>query len=81
MLVEHRARGVTSTEVKGRFAPLDALAVLLANTGLDYRLTDNGIVVFQPIAQVLNVPVGTIKSRLFRARRMLRDAMQERRDS
>jgi iron complex outermembrane receptor protein len=57
VLVEHRARGVTSTEVKGRFAPLDALAVLLANTGLDYRLTDNGIVVFQPIAQVLNVPV------------------------
>ena len=33
------------------------------------------------LAQVLNVPVGTIKSRLFRARRMLRDAMQERRDS
>jgi RNA polymerase sigma-70 factor (ECF subfamily) len=30
------------------------------------------------IAQALSVPVGTVKSRLFRARRMLRAAMQER---
>jgi len=30
------------------------------------------------LAEALNVPVGTVKSRLFRARRMLRAAMQER---
>jgi RNA polymerase sigma-70 factor (ECF subfamily) len=33
------------------------------------------------LAQALNVPVGTVKSRLFRARGMLRAAMQERRSS
>jgi RNA polymerase sigma factor (sigma-70 family) len=33
------------------------------------------------LAQALSVPVGTVKSRLFRARQMLRAAMQERRDS
>ncbi|MGE0460133.1 MAG: RNA polymerase sigma factor [Vicinamibacterales bacterium] len=33
------------------------------------------------LAQALGVPVGTVKSRLFRARKMLRASMQERRDS
>ena len=33
------------------------------------------------LADALNVPVGTVKSRLFRARRLLRAAMQERSDS
>ena len=33
------------------------------------------------LADTLNVPVGTVKSRLFRARRLLRAAMQERCDS
>jgi RNA polymerase sigma factor (sigma-70 family) len=33
------------------------------------------------LAQTLDVPVGTVKSTLFRARRILRAAMQERRDS
>jgi RNA polymerase sigma-70 factor (ECF subfamily) len=33
------------------------------------------------LAQALNVPVGTVKSRLFRARGMLRAAMQERHSS
>ena len=33
------------------------------------------------LAEALNVPIGTVKSRLFRARRMLRAAIQERCDS
>jgi RNA polymerase sigma factor (sigma-70 family) len=33
------------------------------------------------LAQALGVPVGTVKSRLFRARKMLRAAIQERRES
>jgi RNA polymerase sigma-70 factor (ECF subfamily) len=33
------------------------------------------------LAQALNVPVGTVKSRLFRARGMLRAAMQERHEA
>jgi RNA polymerase sigma-70 factor (ECF subfamily) len=32
------------------------------------------------LADALDVPIGTVKSRLFRARRMLRAAMQERND-
>jgi len=33
------------------------------------------------LAEAMNVPVGTVKSRLFRARRLLRAAMQERSDA
>jgi RNA polymerase sigma-70 factor, ECF subfamily len=43
-----------------------AILVLRDSRGLDY----------EQIAEVLNVPVGTVKSRLFRARAALRDALE-----
>lgn len=40
-------------------------------------LSDLGDLKYAEIAQVLDVPVGTVKSRLFRARRLLQDRLRE----
>jgi RNA polymerase sigma-70 factor (ECF subfamily) len=40
-------------------------------------LSDLGDLKYGEIAEVLNIPVGTVKSRLFRARRLLQDQLRE----
>jgi RNA polymerase sigma-70 factor (ECF subfamily) len=58
-------------------AALDTLPVVERDVLTLFYLRDLSLA---ELADALDVPVGTVKSRLFRARRMLRAAMQERND-
>jgi hemoglobin/transferrin/lactoferrin receptor protein len=51
------AKGIDSPGVYGLFAPEQALARLLSNTGLGYRVIDNGSVVLEPTPAVELAPV------------------------
>ena len=48
---------------------------ILAHRALAYRARKDYELAHDDIAEALKVPVGTVKARLFRARRMLREAM------
>ncbi|MHC4211052.1 MAG: RNA polymerase sigma factor, partial [Planctomycetota bacterium] len=68
------ARGVEHTEMQG------ILSRALGNLDPQMRavlvLRDMQDLEYSQIAEVLNVPVGTVKSRLFRARVALRTAVE-----
>ncbi|MBI4542187.1 MAG: RNA polymerase subunit sigma, partial [Gemmatimonadetes bacterium] len=59
----------------------DVLRAELAKLPEEYRevvvLADVEDQSYRTIAQVLDVPIGTVKSRLFRGRRMLQEALIE----
>ena len=64
---EHRERGEQVVAALGRLDPeYRAVLVMRDIEGFDY----------QQMAQVLNLPLGTLKSRLFRARLALRDELR-----
>ncbi len=52
VLIQHQVRDVHTSGVTGRFVPVDALEILLEGTGLESNITDNGVVIFQPVAQI-----------------------------
>ncbi len=60
-----------------RASMLRALQVLEADQRAILVLRDGRGLEYDQIAEVLGVPVGTIKSRLFRARQALRDAVEK----
>jgi RNA polymerase sigma-70 factor (ECF subfamily) len=77
--------------IDDRFAVDDAVDVVLGRTELAEGLallpaTEREVLILfhlqdmslQECAQILQVPAGTVKSRLFRARRLLRDRLTER---
>lgn len=67
--------GVEEREDRGRM--LAALAQLDEQQRAILLLRDSRGLDYEQIAEVLDVPVGTVKSRLFRARAALRDLMEK----
>lgn len=73
----------SSAEPAARFAQTEIQAELrraIASLPVDYRavieLRHFQELNYEEIANTLNLPVGTVKTRLFRARRMLRDRLE-----
>jgi RNA polymerase sigma-70 factor (ECF subfamily) len=66
------------TDVASMEAALETLPAVERDVLTLFYLND---LTLAELAQALNVPTGTVKSRLFRARGMLRAAMQERQSS
>ena len=50
VLIQHEASKVKTAGLTGAYPPLTGLELLLAGTGLDFRVTDAGITVFRPKA-------------------------------
>jgi RNA polymerase sigma-70 factor (ECF subfamily) len=71
--------GLTRVEKEERHsAVFEALAVLEPDTRALLVLRDVQGLEYQQIAEVLDLPIGTVKSRLFRARQALRTALEHR---
>ncbi|MDG1233050.1 MAG: TonB-dependent receptor [Pseudomonadales bacterium] len=54
VVIHNQAIGLGSSSIHGVLKPYDALETLLGDTGLDFRLSAGGIIVFQPIALLGN---------------------------
>ncbi|MEH6581577.1 MAG: TonB-dependent receptor [Halioglobus sp.] len=65
VLMQHQARGLDTAGLRGVYSTLDGLDALLAGTGLDYKQTEAGIVVFQQEAAVQSSAAGNGKKSLF----------------
>lgn len=71
--------GLARVEMEERHAAVfDALAALEPDTRALLVLRDVDGLEYQHIAEVLDLPMGTVKSRLFRARQALRTALEQR---
>jgi len=80
---DRRAAGGSPDDVFDTVLDDALLAAIDALPG-EYRevlvLSDLGDLTYPEIAQVLGIPIGTVKSRLFRARHQVRNALLDRRD-
>jgi RNA polymerase sigma-70 factor (ECF subfamily) len=76
-LASHHAPGLTEELERG--ALRDAIRTAMQSLPTVYRevavLVDWHDQPYETVAQILDVPIGTVRSRLFRARRMLQEAL------
>jgi iron complex outermembrane receptor protein len=57
VLLQHALRDVQTKGVRGDYKPIAGLEILLADTGLEFKETDGGIVVSQPVARIQPIAV------------------------
>lgn len=63
VLLQHALREVKTGGLQGAYEPIAGLEVLLAETGLEFKETDSGIIVSQPVAKILPVAVKKQRTR------------------
>ena len=55
VLLQHALRNIQTKGLHGAYEPTAGLHILLAETGLEFKETDSGIIVSQPVAKILPV--------------------------